>query len=52
MGATGERIGQENLVARIEVGKPVQGGRHGCRHRAEVDRDVLGLGDQLSHRVE
>ncbi len=48
MRATGERVVENDLVTRSHpVAQRVDGGPHRSRHRPQMDRDVLRLGQQL-----
>jgi len=50
--AAGERVGQQDLVTRLQLAECIQRGRHRGRHGSQMDGDVFGLRDQLAVRSE
>ena len=52
VGAAGKGIVDDHVGARAGVAHVIDGGPHRGRHRAEVDRDVLGLHEQFAARGE
>ena len=45
-------VEDDDVAGREAVGEGLEGSLHGCRHRAEVDRLVSGLGDHFGGGVE
>src|SRR5579883_1915965 len=45
-------IVEDDNIARLKRGKSLDGGAHGGRHGPQMDRNMLGLGNQASLRIE